>query len=247
MQLSENVHLVGSGQHGMRLTDRLDCNVWLLDGGAACAIVDAGGSAPERIIAEIEKTGIDPARIKYLLLTHAHGDHAGGARALHDHFGLEVICAREAAPWIEDGDMEATSLRLALAAGAPYPPGFHLAPCPVARAVDEGDTIRVGEIELQVLNTPGHSHGHISFLMNRKNGKALFSGDVIFNGGRVLIQNIWDCIIPEYAATMARLHELQIETLYPGHGPAILHQAHLDIANAHTVFSKLGIPRNLSG
>lgn len=247
MQISKNVYLVGSGQHGMRLTHRLDCNVWLLDGGGECAIIDAGGAAPDRLIARIENIVDDSARVKYLLLTHAHGDHAGGARALRDHFGLDVVCAREAAPWIETGDMEATSLRLALAAGAPYPAGFHLQPCPVARAVTEGDTLTIGEIELQVLETPGHSHGHVSFLMNSGNGKALFSGDVVFNGGRILLQNIWDCRIGEYAATMARLHDLQIETLYPGHGPAIIHEAHLDIAQAHTVFRKLGVPRNLSG
>src|SRR5690606_6168525 len=75
MQLSQRVHLVGSGAMGLRLTHDLDCNIYLLDGGSELALIDAGGGVqPERIVAQIHSSGLEIARLSTLLLTHAHGD-----------------------------------------------------------------------------------------------------------------------------------------------------------------------------
>jgi hypothetical protein len=114
MQISERVRLVGSGELGFQTSHLLDCNVFLLDGRTEHALIDAGsGVEPERVVANVERAGVPTDRVKRLLLTHAHGDHAAGARFFRDRLGVEVTCPEEAAPWLEQGDLEKPSLRLA--------------------------------------------------------------------------------------------------------------------------------------
>lgn len=245
MRLTENVYLVGSGQHGMQTSHLMDCNVFLVDGGTECALIDGGGGVePERIVANIERAGIGMARVKRLLLTHLHGDHAAGARFFRDRYGVDVIASAEGADWLEQADEEKTSLAAAIRAGV-YPADFVYAPCPVAGRVRDGDTVRVGALSLQVMDTPGHARGHVSYLLEEGGRRSLFAGDVVFAGGKVVIQLIWDCIIPEYAASVARLHQLRLDRLYPGHGPCLLSEAHRHVAMAHGCFEKLQVPPNL--
>lgn len=245
MRISSRVHMVGSGRHGLQMTHLIDCNVYLLDGGSECALIDAGGGVePERIEANIAAAGISPQRITKLLLTHAHGDHAAGARHFHDRYGAELIVAAEAAPWMESGDMEKNSLLAAIEAGV-YPRDYRFPACPVGRSVAEGDLIRVGELELAVLETPGHSRGHVSYMWDGEDGRAIFAGDVIFAGGKVVLQSTWDCSIQEYAATTAKLHALGIDALFAGHGAPVLREAHRHIGRAHECFRNLDLPPNL--
>jgi hypothetical protein len=56
---------------------------------------------------------------------------------------------------------------------------------------------------------------------------------------------VWDCCIEEYAATIAKLHEMSIDRLFPGHGPFLLSRAHVHIERAHNCFERLEIPPNL--
>lgn len=245
MRISEKVSLVGSGQLGFQISNPMDCNVFLLDGGAECALVDAGsGVEPERIVENVERCGVPMERVRHLLLTHVHGDHAAGAHFFQERFGLEVTCAAEAAPWLEQGDTERTSLAAAREAGI-YPRDFTYAPCPVRSAVVENDVVKVGDLELAVLETPGHSRGHVGYLWTEAGSSALFSGDSIFAGGKVILQNIWDCSIQDYADTACKLNGLRVERLYPGHGPFLLSQAHQHIEQAHSHFQNLGVPPNL--
>ncbi|WP_409345530.1 MBL fold metallo-hydrolase [Paenibacillus sp. MBLB4367] len=245
MRISDRIYLVGSGKHGHELTHRMDCNVYLLDGGSELALIDAGsGLAPERIIANIEQDGFDVAKVKRLLLTHVHGDHGGGAYYFHREYGMEVIAAAEAAPWLEQGDKDKTSIGAAIAAGV-YPADYVYPACPVARSVREGDRIAVGELELEVLETPGHSRGHVSFALELEGTRSLFAGDVVFAGGKVVIQNIWDCFIGEYADSMDKLNRRGFDRLFSGHGPYLLSEAWRHIEQADACFKRLDIPPNL--
>ena len=148
------------------------------------------------------------------------------------------------APWLERGDLEKTSVRAAMGTGF-YPEDFRYDACPVASPVAEGDTVVVGDVELRVLETPGHSRGHVSYLWTEDGQTALFGGDAVFAGGRILIQNIWDCSLQEYAATIGRLDGLGLDRLYPGHGPVLLSEAHEHVRPAHLAFENLGVPPNL--
>src|SRR5918996_2867844 len=112
MQLGERIHLVGSGAMGFDLTDPYDCHVFLLDGGDELALVDVGaGMGAEAVLENVRAAGFDPARIRHVLLTHAHVDHAGGAarfRALLE--GPAVYLSGTVAWALRTGDERAVSL-----------------------------------------------------------------------------------------------------------------------------------------
>src|SRR5262249_18816294 len=134
MKLSERIHLVGSGAMGFDLTDPLDCHVYLIDGGDELALIDAGaGVGAEAIVENVRAGSLDPAGIRHLILTHGHGDHAGGAaklrRLLDEPF---VYMSGVTAAALRTGDEKVLSLDVAKQAGVD--PGDHiLGPGDVAR------------------------------------------------------------------------------------------------------------------
>src|SRR5579859_1772090 len=164
MKIADRVHIVGSGQLGFCLTDDFDCHVYLLDGGDECALIDAGGGRDvEGILAQIEADGLDPGRVRTLLLTHGHTDHAAGAAALRERLGLRVAASPDVARYVREGDERAISLDVARKAGS-YPADFVFRPCPVDVELRDGDTFRVGDLTLNVLDTSGHASGHVSYV-----------------------------------------------------------------------------------
>lgn len=217
MKITERIHVVGSGRMGFNLTDALDCHVYLINGGDEYALVDAGaGVAPEHIIERIEEDGLDPSRVRHLLLTHAHADHAGGAAWLRDRLDLVVAGSAETAQWVGEADETAISLDVARRAGA-YPEDYSFEACPVEAVLADGDTYHVGECEVTVVATPGHSAGKLSFVLSDNGQVSAFTGDAIFPSGRVLLQDIWDCSVQESCRSIEKLHELDLDGLYPGH------------------------------
>ena len=240
MRISDRIYLAASGAIGLRTTHPYDCNVYLIDGGSEAALIDAGsGLQPERIVREIERDGIAINKLKYVLLTHAHGDHAAGAKFWQEGFDCKVLCAQEAAPWIEAADESKFSLDVAREAGI-YPPDFVSPPCPIAGVLRDGDIVSVGDISLKVLETPGHSRGHVSFFWKER--KALFAGDIVFPGGRIAPQMTWDFSILDLKSSIAKIHELLIEELYSGHRAPLLSDAHEDVQIAHEHCERLQFP-----
>lgn len=168
------------------------------------AILDPGGDV-KRLKAEADRLGLD---IKQIILTHGHPDHTAGVKELKDLTGAEVIIHEDDA-----GMLTSQILRFAALLGIKF------TPCPADRTVREGDTIKIGGVELEILHTPGHSKGGMT-LVNRKD-KAAFVGDSVFAGSigrtdfpgcshKVLIDSIKQKIM-----TLGDDY-----TLYPGHGPA---------------------------
>ena len=77
---------------GFGLSHEGDCHIYAITDGIETAIIDAGvGIDPEHIVSNIENAGIRANTIKYLVLPHCHGDHAGGASFLREIYQLEVI------------------------------------------------------------------------------------------------------------------------------------------------------------
>ena len=77
MRLTEHIALVGSSRFG--LSSPYDCHVYAVDCGDDSLLIDAGcGLEPELIEANLRDDGFDPGRIRAIVLTHAHADHAGG-------------------------------------------------------------------------------------------------------------------------------------------------------------------------
>lgn len=247
MQLTDTVHLVGSGQNGFSLTDPLDCHVYLLDGGSELALIDTGvGRDVPATVAEIEAAGFDPGDIARIFITHLHLDHSGGAAELQKLSGAEIIASQDVAGWLKSGDEEAASLVAARQTGM-YPLENRLRSVASATGVSDGDVIHVGSLAVTVVKADGHSQGHLAFLVDdcaegndcaeRKDGahRALFSGDALFFGGRILLQNIWDCSLEESITTVKRFAELEFTQFFPGHVSFSLQDGkrHVDAAMAH--------------
>lgn len=244
MELLPRVHLVGSGGMGFDLTDSHDCHVYLIDAGNEAALIDAGaGYSADDIIAQIRGAGVDPERLRFLLLTHGHADHAGGASALCKRLPhLSVVASPEVAGWLRTGDEAAISLDMGKRAGF-YPDDYRFEATAVTREVCEGDVVLVGDLRLEVIVTPGHSRGHLCFKTTVAGRRTLFAGDLVFYGGQISLQNIWDCEIPAYAASMQKLDGAGIDALLPGHLAVTLHtgQRHIDVANA--LFNRVYVPK----
>lgn len=219
MKLTDHISLVGSGRLGFNMTDELDCHVFLITDGSHAILIDAGGGRNSHwIVDEIARDGIDVQGIDRLLLTHAHADHAGGARSLVDHLDLGVWASETAAGYVRTGDEHAISLDRARIAGG-YPADYVFPACEVAGVLSDGERVRVGHLELEVIATPGHCNGHLAYVLHRPGGIDLLAGDAVFAGGRILLQDIWDCSVTASCRSIERLADLRPEGLYPAHGP----------------------------
>jgi hydroxyacylglutathione hydrolase len=246
MRLTDRVHLVGSGSLGLDVSDPFDCHVYLLDGVDELALVDVGaGMGAEMILENVERAGLDPSRIRHLLLTHAHGDHAGGAarmRSLLDR--PAVYLSRDVAAFLREGDERGVSLDVAKQVGI-YPPDYRLEPCEVDVELAEGDSIPVGDLVLRVMDTPGHCDGHVSFLLEHDDRRHLFAGDVVFFGGRILLQNIYDCRLDAQIRSLRKLRDLSLDALLPGHLAPSLRDGQRHVERANAVLDRLLIPEQV--
>jgi glyoxylase-like metal-dependent hydrolase (beta-lactamase superfamily II) len=245
MRLTQNIYLVGGGTLGFGLSDELDCHVYLVDGGSAYALIDAGvGRNIDLIVQRIIEDGLDPEKLKYLLLTHAHSDHAGGSAEWRKRFGMTVVASPVAAQYVRDGDEEKISLATAKQGGF-YPADYHFSACEVSTELREGDSFQVGNLELQALETSGHCSGMLSYLLEDQSRKILFSGDSVFHGGRILMTNVWDCSVPEYVKTVEKLAGLNVDVLLPGHLTIAMSQGNSHIQQAWQTMQRLSLPANI--
>lgn len=168
------------------------------------AFVDPGGDLP-KLTASAERLGVT---IEKLLITHGHFDHCGEAKPLADRLGVPIE-----GPHVGD-----TFLVRSLAeSGARWgmPGGVDFLP---DRWLDEGDTVTVGTLTLQVLHTPGHTPGHVIF--HYPDAKLALVGDVLFRGsvGRT------DLPGGDPEQLIASIHAKVLPlgddvTFIPGHGP----------------------------
>lgn len=217
MRITDHIVLIGSGRMGFDLSHELDCHVWLIHHGDDAVIVDSGAGvdiAP--ILARLDATGVPRSALRRMLLTHAHPDHAGGAAALHGALGVPVAASAEVAAWISSGDAEGAGFTRLTGPGG-YSEGYTLTPCPVEYALHDGERIPVGGLEIEIVATPGHSAGHLSYALHRPGGIDLFAGDAIFARGRILLQNLPDCSVAESCDSVRRLARLAPDGFYPGH------------------------------
>lgn len=108
---------------------------------------------------------IGESDVKYILLTHGHFDHIGGVKGIKELTGAEVVISREDAPMLGSG-------RLSLAAFC----GERQINADADIVVTDGDIIHLGESEIRVMSTPGHTKGGVCYICDDK----LFSGDTLF-------------------------------------------------------------------
>jgi metallo-beta-lactamase class B len=111
----------------------------------------------ETIVAGLERLGLDPATIRYVIVAHGHNDHFGGAKYLQDTYGARVVMS--AADW----DHIRTSKQLG--PEAPLPKRDIVA--------SDGDEITLGDTTVRLVLTPGHTPGTLSFIFPVRDGAAV--------------------------------------------------------------------------
>jgi hydroxyacylglutathione hydrolase len=137
-------------------------NCWVIEEGARAIVVDPGDEA-ERLIEELEGLAVDA-----ILLTHTHFDHVGAVAALARHTGAPVFCP-------------ATEVFILQEINAYVFPGYGpYEPYDPEETIEGGEHLTLGDLEIDVLFTPGHSPGHVSFSI--PDHQLLLSGDVLFQG-----------------------------------------------------------------
>ena len=181
-----------------------NCSLLVCKQTKKAAVVDPGGDL-DRILDAVEAQGVE---LEKILLTHGHMDHCGGTAQLSKELGLPVE-----GPHIEDRFLIDNLPQQGLRFGFPQLEGFT-----PARWLLGGDTVRFGQVELQVRHCPGHTPGHVIFFSPKY--RLALVGDVLFAGsiGRT------DLPRGDHATLIRSIREQlwplgEDVTFIPGHGP----------------------------
>jgi hydroxyacylglutathione hydrolase len=178
-----------------------NCFVLRQEGSDKALVVDPGEEA-ERILAEVEEMG---AEVEAILVTHCHFDHIGAVAPVAKATGAPVYCPEIEVPVLAD-----------IMSFVPYA-GFG-----PFESYDADETVRGGEalelagLGLDVIFTPGHSPGHVTYSV--RDEAAIFSGDVLFQGsvGRVDLPGGDGPMLIRSIQSLVESHPAET-AVYPGH------------------------------
>ena len=190
---------------------------FLVEHRGVLSLVDAGTEKdPPRILRALEKLGRKPEDVKQILISHGHGDHAGGAKEMHELTGAPVFAGA--------GDRDV------IAGRAPYPPAMaiwaralytnRLKDYPrfeIDHALNDRTEVEGG---LEMIPAPGHTDGHMAVWA--PDLKALFLGDSVWH--ITDLRETWKAFNPDPEAnheTVRRLADLPSQSLWFGHGRTI--------------------------
>lgn len=177
-KVADNFYFLGTKIH----------SAWALVGSQGIIIIEAlfDYAAPDEILGGLKKLGLDSNKVKYVILSHAHGDHDGGAKLLQDSIpGVHLVYGAE--------DWEAVDKAATHMGGKPK------------RDVtgDDGMTISVGDASLRIVTMPGHTPGTLSYLFEiRDHGKPL---RVAYVGGTAIPFNADAAYYDRYLASSKKM------------------------------------------
>jgi hydroxyacylglutathione hydrolase len=169
--------------------------------GADRALVVDPGEEPERILAEVEQTG---AAVEAILITHCHFDHVGAVAPLARATGAPVYVPELEVPVLAD------IMSFTFPGFGPYES------YDADETVEGGEALELAGLTLDVIFTPGHSPGHVTYAV-RDEG-AIFSGDVLFQGsvGRVDLPGGDGPTLLRSIQSLLDAHPAET-AVYPGH------------------------------
>ena len=187
--------------------DETNCYIVFDQESKETMVVDPAGDV-DRII---EMINILQGNLKYIFLTHCHGDHIAGVKELREKMGGKVLIHRLDVEGLNNKEINLTE----------FMDGLPEIEIDADSRLDDGDLIHVGNLEFKVIHTPGHTKGGCSFYLESE--KLLFSGDSLFRGtwGRTDLptSDFRDII----SSIINKLLVLPDDTIvYPGHGKSTM-------------------------
>jgi hydroxyacylglutathione hydrolase len=179
-----------------------NCFIFRREGAKEALIIDPG-EEPERLLAAVEELGVE---LQAILLTHTHFDHIGAVAPVATATGVPVYCPKLEVPVLQD-------INAFIPEGWPFGPYDSWDP---EETVEGGEKLELAGFEIDVIFTPGHSPGHVTYSVAGE--KAIFSGDVLFQGsvGRVdLPGGDWPTLERSIGTLLEALPPDTV--VYPGH------------------------------
>jgi glyoxylase-like metal-dependent hydrolase (beta-lactamase superfamily II) len=200
-RITDEIFQVGGGG----LTSPEDAAIYLVHFNHHAALVDAGcGGSETRLFNNIRECGVDPEEIEYLLITHCHFDHTGGAKTVKDKTRCLTVAHAFDAPFLEQGDDMVTAAKW-------Y--GSRIQPFNVDRKLTRPrEEIELGERTITAIHTPGHSPGSVVYLTESEAHKVLFAQDVHGPLDPSILSDRYD-----YLKSLKLLLSLEVDILCEGH------------------------------
>ncbi len=190
----------------------LGCNVYLVFAKDAWILIDIGyEDTVEEIVELIRELDFPLSQCQTLIATHADVDHVQGLSKAKQLLRSTITAHPLAAKPLEQGDRLVTFAEIQ-AQGI----DMEMPPVNVEHLINDGDVIQIGDIELEVWLTPGHTDSQLSFRLRN----LLFSGDNIYRDGCVgAIDAHHGSNLPQFVNSLERIRESDVEWLLPSHGP----------------------------
>jgi glyoxylase-like metal-dependent hydrolase (beta-lactamase superfamily II) len=192
MEVAPGVHSIPLG--ASRFMGMYAPNIFVVTGERA-ALIDSGYFDAEVTKVQLEYIrGLRPLKLSHILVTHPHPDHIGGCREIREETGAELVIHSAGVRELGNYGLAADVL------------------------VEEGDTLDLGGIRIEVLHTPGHTRDSACFYI--RDEEILFSGDHIVGFGTSVIDAPGGDVA-QYIESLRRLLDYPIRLICPGHGPVI--------------------------
>lgn len=199
--VTDEVFQVGGGS----LTAPEDAAIYLINYEGRGALVDAGcGRGTGKLFKNLSVSGIQPQDIEYLLITHCHYDHTGGAREVKDRTGCRIVAHELDARFLEEGDNRVTAAKWYGAVMKPLNVDLKLK--------EKRSRITLGTRIIEAIHVPGHSPGSLVYVTESEGKRVLFGQDVHGPLDASLLSNRED-----YRESLKFLLSLEADILCEGH------------------------------
>ena len=201
-------------------------NVFLVHDGGEGALVDSGFGDDKSVQVRLDFLKEHPdIKVRYILLTHHHFDHTSGAQQLREATGAQVVLHAGEEKFLLDSkseapqDLEASAEENKQVAEAIQRFRDQAAEGVPDVRVSDGETFRVGGLDIQVIHTPGHTLGSVCFYMPGE--RVVFTGDTALGLGTVAISPPPYGDMALYLESLARLKTYDCALMLPGHGQTV--------------------------